>query len=63
MLVPDVAKRLQGSHDGELAQLQARGLVAAALNCLDVAATAWTEIHGARPLTDLVDHVFAAVRP
>lgn len=61
ILVPDIAKRLQ--HGGELAELQARGLVSAALSCLDVAATAWTETHDTRTLTDLVDLVFAAVRP
>ncbi|MGW1530344.1 TetR/AcrR family transcriptional regulator [Streptomyces sp. NPDC002159] len=62
MLVPHVAERLPEPRGGEPAELRARGLVSAALSCLDVAATAWTEAQGGRPLTDLVDLVFAAVR-
>ncbi|MCG7207511.1 hypothetical protein [Streptomyces arenae] len=42
--------------------LQARALVSAALSCLDVAATVWTEVEGGPPLTNLVDDAFAAVR-
>ncbi|WP_329458903.1 TetR/AcrR family transcriptional regulator [Streptomyces sp. NBC_01497] len=60
MLVPHVEQRLQAS--GRPQALQARALVSAALGCLDVAATVWTEVEGGRPLTKLVDDAFAAVR-
>ncbi|MFC8247754.1 TetR/AcrR family transcriptional regulator [Streptomyces chartreusis] len=60
MLVPQVEQRLRTS--GQPQALQARALVSAALGCLDVAATVWTEIEGGRPLTNLVDDAFAAVR-
>ena len=60
MLVPHVEQRLRAS--GQPQPLQARALVSAALSCLDVAATVWTEVEGGRPLADLVDEAFAAVR-
>ncbi|MCZ4604978.1 TetR/AcrR family transcriptional regulator [Streptomyces sp. Lzd4kr] len=60
MLVPHVEQRLRVS--GQPQSLQARALVSAALGCLDVAATVWTEVEGERPLTNLVDDAFAAVR-
>jgi AcrR family transcriptional regulator len=60
MLVPHVEQRLRAS--GHPQALQARALVSAALGCLDVAATVWTEIEGGQPLTNLVDNAFAAVR-
>jgi AcrR family transcriptional regulator len=65
MLVPHVEQRLRGSGQPQTLQaraLQARALVSAALGCLDVAATVWTEVEGGRPLTNLVDDAFAAVR-
>ncbi|MFK4103747.1 TetR/AcrR family transcriptional regulator [Streptomyces sp. NPDC019531] len=68
MLVPHVEQRLRASgqpralRDALQQALQARALVSAALGCLDVAATVWTEVDGGRPLTNLVDDAFAAVR-
>ncbi|MCI3278632.1 TetR/AcrR family transcriptional regulator [Streptomyces cylindrosporus] len=69
MLVPHVERRLRASGQPEAAKtakaaqsLRARALVSAALGCLDVAATVWTEVGGGRPLTNLVDDAFAAVR-
>ena len=59
MLVPHIEARLPAA--GGHGALQARTLVAAALACLDVAATAWTESQGKQPLTDLVDIAFAAL--
>ncbi|MGW5653283.1 hypothetical protein [Streptomyces humi] len=55
-----VEQRLRAS--GQPQVLQARALVSAALSCLDVAATVWTEVEGGPPLTNLVDDAFAAVR-
>jgi len=60
LLVPHIENRLRAS--GQPQTLQARALVSAALSCLDVAATVWTEVEGSRPLTNLVDDAFAAVR-
>ena len=60
MLAPHVEHRLQGSQQRRA--LQARALVAAALSCLDVAGTRWTEVEGGQPLSELVDTAFAAVR-
>ncbi|WP_234533117.1 TetR/AcrR family transcriptional regulator [Streptomyces shenzhenensis] len=62
ILVPHVEKRLRDSGQPQAEALAARALVSAALSCLDVAAVAWTEAEGARPLTNLVDQAFAAVR-
>jgi AcrR family transcriptional regulator len=56
LLVPEVTDRLDGD------ELAARAIVAAALSALDVAATIWTEEHGARPLGDLLDTTLAAIR-
>jgi hypothetical protein len=39
-----------------------RVLVSAALSCLDVAATCWTEVEGGQTPTELVDGAFAAIR-
>ncbi|MBB4794359.1 TetR/AcrR family transcriptional regulator [Streptomyces nodosus] len=60
MLVPHIENRLPGPE--QLRALQSRALVSAALTCLDVGATVWTEVEGSQPLTHLVDAAFAAVR-
>jgi AcrR family transcriptional regulator len=56
LLVPDISVRLGGD------ELAARAVVAAALSALDVAATAWTEQQGARPLGELLDAALDAIR-
>lgn len=60
MLIPCIEARLDA--DGELATLQARALVSAALTTLDVAARAWVETEGKRSLREMTDAAFAAIR-
>jgi AcrR family transcriptional regulator len=61
LLVPLTQRRLPES--GGQGELRARALVSAALGCLDVAATAWTEADGKQSLTALTDVAFGALRP
>jgi hypothetical protein len=58
LVVPRMAERLTGPAR----DFRAQALVAAALSCLDVAATRWTLSNGTEQLDALLDLTIAAVR-
>jgi AcrR family transcriptional regulator len=60
LLVPLLAARLKGQASTR--DLRADAIVSAALSCLDVAATAWVNSGGKKPLGALMDAVVDAVR-
>lgn len=61
-LLPEVRRRL-GGPDDELADLRAGAVIASAIACLDAAGEVWTRERGARPLRELLEAAFDAVRP
>jgi hypothetical protein len=60
LLVPEIARRLGGSPDRP-DDLRPSALAAAALACLDVAATGWVACGGTVPLAVLLDRSMAAL--
>lgn len=59
LLAPELAKRLVGSKDAEAS---ARGIVAAALACLDAAEDIWVARGGTGNVLDLFADMIAAIR-
>ena len=59
LLAPELARRLGA---GEHAEARARGIVAAALACLDAAVDLWAERGGKGNILDLFDEMITAVR-